>query len=92
MVDLFGRAGHFDKAKAVLGEVPLGDRLPLLLALLGSCCKWINVDLGMWVFKQSIELDEKCTAAYVCMRNLYAAAGMMGEAEEIEACQVQMET
>ena len=92
MVDIFGRAGNFDKAKAVLDEVTFADRLPLFLGLLGSCCKWVNVDLGTWAFRQSIELDEKCIAAYVCMRNIYAAAGMKKEADEIEAWRIKMET
>ena len=76
MVDLLGRAGRFDKALIVVEKLPYLDRLPLWLALLGACCKWANVEFGLWVFEQSSELDRKCPAAYLCMANIYAAAGL----------------
>ena len=88
MVDLFSRAGHFDKVISVIEGVPLGDQLPLWLTLLGACYKWVNVHLGRWAFKRSLQLDEKCEASYVCMGNIYAAAGMHAEAEKMEAWRV----
>ena len=85
MIDLFGRAGHFDKAKSFLNKVShLDDDLPLLLTLMGACRKWRNVKLGNWAFEQLVRLDETCSAAYVCMENIYASAGMQVEAHEIE--------
>ena len=84
MVDLFSRAGHFNQAMIMIGKVPSSERLTLCLAFLGACHKWINVDLGRWAFEQSVNLDGKCGAAYVCMRNIYAAVGMYAEANEIE--------
>ena len=88
MVDLFSRAGHFDKVMSVIEEVPFCDQLPLWLTLLGACYKWVNVHLGRWAFKRSLQLDEKCDASYVCMGNIYAAAGMHAEAEKMEAWRV----
>ena len=89
MVDLFGRAGHFDKAQMLLDKMPYSDHLPLFLSVLGACRKWLNVKLGRWAFEQSIKLDEKCVVAYVCMENIYAAAGMQEKAREIEAWKVK---
>ena len=89
MIDLFGRAGHFEKAEALLDKVAPSGRLPLFLAILGACLKWVNVKLGRWAFEQSLQLDEKCTAAYVCMEKIYAKAGMPIEANEIEYWRVK---
>ena len=90
MVDLLSGAGHFDQALELIEKVPSSDRLELWLSLLGACQKWANIELGEWTFRQilelgkwafdqSIQLDEKCSAAYICMRNIYAAAGMHEE-------------
>ena len=90
MVDLLGRAGQFYNAVCILEHAPSScDRIPLLLALMGACYKWVNVELGKWAFKQSVELDEKCEAAYVCMGNIYAVAGMHSEAEKLDALRMR---
>ena len=81
MIDLFGRAGHLDKAVIVIEKVSCFERLPLWLGLLGACGKWSNVELGKWAYDRSMEMDDKCSAAHVCMGNTYASAGMYGEAE-----------
>jgi pentatricopeptide repeat protein len=83
MVDLFSRAGHFDKALDVIEKVPPHlNRLRLWLSLLGACCKWANVELGRWAFMRLESLDAACDIAYVYMANVYAAAGMQAEADE----------
>ena len=84
MIDLFGRAGRFDRVKTLLNRVPHSSHLPLLQSILSSCNKWRNVKLGRWAFEQLVRLDEKCAAAYVCMENIYASAGMQIEAREID--------
>jgi pentatricopeptide repeat protein len=92
MVDLCSRAGHFDKAIAAIENVPVSNRLPLWLSLLGACSKWTNLALGKLAFEQSINLDEKCNAAYVSMANIYAAAGMHAEAASLESLRAESET
>jgi pentatricopeptide repeat protein len=86
MIDLFGRAGNIDKVKSLLSKVSYSDDdLPLFLTLLGACKKWRNVKLGKWAFEQSMQLDETCAAAYVCMESIYTdSAGMQFEAHEIK--------
>jgi pentatricopeptide repeat protein len=77
VIDLFGRAGQLDEAKHVLDNVPSHDHLPLFMALLGACHKWVNVNHASWVFEQLVKVDRKYAAsAYVSMRNIYAAASM----------------
>ena len=89
MIDLFGRAGQFGKAKLLLNKVQPSYHLPLLLGILNACRKWMNMKLAQWAFEQSIQLDEKCSSAYISMANIYAAAGMETEAHEIEAWKVK---
>jgi pentatricopeptide repeat protein len=84
MIDLFGRAGHFGKARLLLENLQPSDRLPLLLGILNACQKWMDIHIARWAFEQSIELDETCVAAYISMANIYAAAGMQRQAHEIE--------
>ena len=89
MIDLFGRAGHFIKLEILLKSLTSSDHLPLLLAILGACCKWVNVNLGRWAFEQSLVIDENCASAYVCMGDIYAAAGMQREAHGIKVLRVK---
>ena len=83
MVDICSRAGCFDKAVIVVEGVVASNRLPLLLSLLSSCRKWGNVELGRWAFEQALMVDGNSAAAYVGMRNIYSAADILAEAENI---------
>jgi pentatricopeptide repeat protein len=89
MVDLFARAGHFDKAMDWIGKLDPSDRLQLWMALLGACRKWANVELGRRAFESVLAIDPKLATVYVSMRNIYVDAGMHAEAKEIEALGVE---
>ena len=73
MVDLFGRAGHVDKAVAVIGEMQFPADLAMCHTLLSACERWGNVNLGRFVFEYVVQLDEKDAGPYVCLGNMYAA-------------------
>ena len=93
MVDLYGRAGHLDKAIAFIDQIiPSPDSRMAWHSVLGACKKWENVNLGKLAFKHAIELDEKDVIAYVSMRNIYAAAGMKEDVEKIEGVGMKMES
>jgi pentatricopeptide repeat protein len=85
LVDLFGRAGHFGKMKALLDEAPSSCHAPLLQSILASCRKWKNVELGRWAFDQLVKSDFECAYAYVCMGDIYAVSGTRREAYGIES-------
>jgi pentatricopeptide repeat protein len=85
IVDMFGRAGQFGKVLSVVEKLPSPDYLPFWATLLGACHKWGNVELGRMAFERVVQLDEKHCAAYVLMSNIYASAGLEGEAQAIEA-------
>jgi thioredoxin-like negative regulator of GroEL len=90
MVISFGQAGCFDKAMMVIKSVPcLDDPSSLWLALLGTCAKWGNVNLARLSFDHVMQTNPELASAYVVMANIYAAAGMREEAEEVENMQVK---
>ncbi|KAI5083700.1 hypothetical protein GOP47_0003443, partial [Adiantum capillus-veneris] len=81
MVDLFGHAGCFDKAMAIIKRMPCLDYLPAWSAFLSACRKWGNVKLGKLAFDHVVRLDGDPAVAYICLSNLYAAAGMREDAD-----------
>ncbi|KAI5055236.1 hypothetical protein GOP47_0030381 [Adiantum capillus-veneris] len=89
MVDVFGRAGHLEKALAVIKKMPSSDHLPAWLALLGACRKWGDVNFGREAFDNATKVDEKSAVAYLFMRDIYAAAGMHEDAEMIESMRLE---
>ena len=54
MVDLFSRAGIFDKAEEMIKKM----ESPSWISLLGSCKKWRNMEVGRWAFEHVVRLDE----------------------------------
>jgi pentatricopeptide repeat protein len=90
MVDVFGRAGHFDMALSLIHDMlPFSNFLPLWHSLLGACKRWGNVKLGRFAFNRVMQVDNRDTAAYVLMANIYASAGMHKDAENIEAMRAE---
>ena len=85
MVDLWGSAGQLDKAILLIENLTAPDRLRPLSILMACCQKWVNVELGRWAFEHSKQLNEKNAAIYICMSNIYAAAGLQKEADKVEA-------
>ncbi|KAI5057915.1 hypothetical protein GOP47_0027930 [Adiantum capillus-veneris] len=79
MVDIFSRAGHFDKAISIVEMVPPSDHLLLWSALMGALRERVNVEWGRWAFEHAVQLDENFEAGYICMSNIYASASMQQE-------------
>ncbi|KAH7430300.1 hypothetical protein KP509_09G092300 [Ceratopteris richardii] len=65
MIDLFTRAGHFNKATSLIRSMPACDHPPLWSALLSACGKWGNLDLGRLAFDCAMEFDEPDPTAHV---------------------------
>ncbi|KAI5072963.1 hypothetical protein GOP47_0013069 [Adiantum capillus-veneris] len=76
IVDLLGRAGHLDKAVAVIQKMPCHPGVGLWLSVLGACRKWGDLEIGRLAFECATGLDEKESAAYVGMRNIYADSAL----------------
>mgnify|MGYP000618503113 CR=1 FL=1 len=89
MIDLFGRAGHFDKAVTIINEMPSLDYSPVWGSLMNACQKWGNVNLARLAFEHAICLDKSTCTAYICMTNIYIAAGMQDDAQIIEVMRAE---
>ena len=90
MVDLFGRAGCFDKAMAIIEKMPLYDYRPTWSALLNACHQWGNVRLGRLAFKHAVQIDSGHIAAYVCMSNIYADVSLQKEIKKVEISMMRL--
>ncbi|XP_024521485.1 pentatricopeptide repeat-containing protein At3g26782, mitochondrial-like [Selaginella moellendorffii] len=84
LVDLLGRSNHLDEALTVLREMPLRGNKTIWMTLLSSCRKWRNVDIGTVAFKKILEIDNRDSAAYILMTNLYASAKRWDESVHVE--------
>jgi hypothetical protein len=68
--------------------MPCCDDPSVWLALLGTCKKWGNVELGRLAFDEiavSDAAEGPPPAAYILMAGIYTAAGMPEDAERIDA-------
>ncbi|KAI5080163.1 hypothetical protein GOP47_0005642 [Adiantum capillus-veneris] len=89
MVDLYGHGGHLGKAVKVIRGMPCSANPAIWHCLLRTCRKWVDVNVGIWAFEQAIELDKCDGAAYALMVKIYAAAGMLEKAKEVEAWRIK---
>eukprot|EP00268_Persea_americana_P013766 TRINITY_DN16119_c1_g1_i1.p1 TRINITY_DN16119_c1_g1~~TRINITY_DN16119_c1_g1_i1.p1 ORF type:complete len:673 (+),score=108.59 TRINITY_DN16119_c1_g1_i1:108-2126(+) len=74
MVDLFGRAGLFEKAEEMMRKMPMEPDTVMWKALLGACRVHKNFELGEKAGNRLIELAPNDNATYVLFSNLYAMA------------------
>ncbi|KAH7296230.1 hypothetical protein KP509_26G014700 [Ceratopteris richardii] len=75
MVDLYGRAGHLDKAGAILEEMPYFASPTVWHTLLCACRGNFNRDLGAWAANHACQADMKDPSVYVCLSNMYVISG-----------------
>ncbi|KAH7292687.1 hypothetical protein KP509_29G081200 [Ceratopteris richardii] len=83
MIDLYGRAGHLEKAVTIFQKMPHSTSNVALHALLGACCKWRDVKMGRWAFEQAVQIDKSDATPYIYMANIYAHLGMHEYADAI---------
>ena len=74
MIDLYCRAGCFDKALVMIEDMPFSADQKVLHTLLSACQRWENVKLGRIAFEHAMQLDDKDAVAYISMCNICAAA------------------
>ena len=56
---------------------------------MGACRKWGNVKLGRLAFDQAIQLNNQLAASYTLMADIYGAAGLLEDAQKVEAMRVK---
>lgn len=85
IVDLLGRSGQVGKAMEMVKTMPGQPPGALWRCVLAACQKWEEVELGREAFENALRIDRNDSAAYVMMSNIYAAADMPENAEEMQA-------
>ena len=58
----------------IVSVLPIQPTIVVWNTLHGACLKWGDMELGEEAFRHVVDMDEKDTAAYVCMYNIYADA------------------
>eukprot|EP00250_Pteridium_aquilinum_P010654 c19540_g1_i1 orf=3-1400(+) len=84
MVDLLGRAGSLTEAEDLLWTMPFRPDTEAWRSLLTHCRTHSDVDLGRQCYGSVVAMDNKDSAGYVLMSNIYAGAGMQEDAEQVE--------
>ncbi|CAH8360401.1 unnamed protein product [Eruca vesicaria subsp. sativa] len=74
MVDLYGRAGEFDKALEMIHVSFCHEDPVLWRTLLGSCKIHKNLELGELAMKKLVQLKAFDAGDYVLMTSIYSAA------------------
>ncbi|KAL6608200.1 hypothetical protein ACP70R_041263 [Stipagrostis hirtigluma subsp. patula] len=75
VVDMLGRGGLLDDAKAFIEDGPFKDNVLLWQALMGACSFHKNSEIGKYAAEKLLLLDPDCTAAYVLLSNIYSSEG-----------------
>lgn len=84
LVDLLGGGGHLREAEDLLETLPFQSNIVGWTSLLGSCKKHGDIDLGRHCFEQLVTFQDASATGYVLMSSIYAHAGMLCDAENIE--------
>eukprot|EP00268_Persea_americana_P058842 TRINITY_DN7160_c0_g1_i4.p1 TRINITY_DN7160_c0_g1~~TRINITY_DN7160_c0_g1_i4.p1 ORF type:complete len:328 (-),score=68.07 TRINITY_DN7160_c0_g1_i4:1792-2637(-) len=79
MVDLYSRAGKFEKAIELIKGMLFPAGATVWRTLLGACRVHRNLELGKLAADKLISLEPQDSAAYVLLSNIYAAAGKWEE-------------
>ncbi|XVE81016.1 hypothetical protein DITRI_Ditri15bG0028800 [Diplodiscus trichospermus] len=79
LIDLLGRAGHFDLALKTIEEMPVQVQTQVWAPLLSACSKYRNIELGEYVARK-LDLNAGDTSNYVLLANIYTSGGMWKEA------------
>ncbi|RWR78239.1 pentatricopeptide repeat-containing protein [Cinnamomum micranthum f. kanehirae] len=83
MVDLYSRAGKFEKAIELIKGMPFPAGATVWRTLLGACRVHRNLELGKLAADKLISLEPQDSAAYVLLSNIYASAGKWEEKTKV---------
>ncbi|KAL5063167.1 hypothetical protein RYX36_024904 [Vicia faba] len=83
LVDLLGRAGRVDEAYNFIKQMPIEPNERVWGTLLSSCRVYSNMDIGLLVADNLLQLAPEQSGYYVLLSNIYAKAGRWKEVTEI---------
>jgi pentatricopeptide repeat protein len=83
IVDMLARAERFMEALEFIGRMPVKPNAIVWGALLSACRMHHSVEFGRVAFKQLVKLEPENAGNFVAMSNIYARAGMVGDAKRV---------
>ncbi|XP_057873038.2 pentatricopeptide repeat-containing protein At5g39350 [Cryptomeria japonica] len=83
MVDLLVRAGYLEDTLNFIIKMPFKPVVIVWICFLGACRSHMNISLGVFTAMLLFDLDPQNAASYVLLSNIYAEAGMWGEAKMV---------
>ncbi|XP_021850271.1 pentatricopeptide repeat-containing protein At3g12770 isoform X2 [Spinacia oleracea] len=83
VVDLLGRAGYLAEAYKFIVRMPMQPGVTVWGALLSACKIHRHIQMGEFAAAKVFEIDPYNTGHYVQLSNLYAAARMWDEVNEV---------
>ncbi|KAJ8774292.1 hypothetical protein K2173_009723 [Erythroxylum novogranatense] len=78
-VDLLGRAGHLNEAKALMESMPFQPDAMVWKTFLGTCRACGNIDLAAQVARRLLDLDPEEHCTYIILSNMYGNLKMWDE-------------
>uniref|UniRef100_A0A0A9FHM5 Pentatricopeptide repeat-containing protein n=1 Tax=Arundo donax TaxID=35708 RepID=A0A0A9FHM5_ARUDO len=78
-VDLFGRAGHLDKAKELIESMPFEPDAMVWMTLLGACRIHGNMELASDVASHLLVAEPREHSTYVLLSSMYSDLGMWSD-------------
>ncbi|CAN8235539.1 unnamed protein product [Cochlearia groenlandica] len=95
VIDMLGRAERFAEAEDVIKQMPMEPDGVIWSAILGSCRKHGNTQLGKLAAEKLRNLEPTNSSSYIQMSNIYSAEGSFNEADksrkEMETWRVRKE-
>ncbi|KAL5560091.1 hypothetical protein UlMin_036302 [Ulmus minor] len=85
VVDLLGRAGRLEEAKALINKMPMQAGPSVWGALLAACRKHHNLELAEIAAKKLFVLEPENSGNYVLLSNMYAELGMWKQVDNLRA-------
>ncbi|KAH7427482.1 hypothetical protein KP509_10G046000 [Ceratopteris richardii] len=85
MVDIFTRAGDFDKAASIIKTAPSLDRLLLWSALMGACREELDLERAKWTLKHVTKLYDDFEVGSAFLNKSYVFAGIQHEPNRLLA-------
>lgn len=82
-IDLYGRAGHLEKAKALVETMPFEPDTMILKSLLGACRTFGDIDLASQIASCLLELEPEDHCTYVLLSDMYGRLKMWDEKASI---------
>uniref|UniRef100_A0A0E0NU78 Pentatricopeptide repeat-containing protein n=1 Tax=Oryza rufipogon TaxID=4529 RepID=A0A0E0NU78_ORYRU len=89
MVDLLGRAGYVKEAENLIESMPMSPDVPAWGALLGSCWKHGDNEVGERVGRKLVNLDPHHDGFHTMLSNIYASEGMWQHVKDLRGSMKQ---